>query len=258
MRTLLATTSAAWVLAAVAGCASDDAGGSDAADTTLTVYAAASLTATFEQVGAEFESMHDGTQVEFNFGGSSDLVAQIQQGAPADVFASADELNMEKLTAEDLQGSDPQAFASNSLQIAVPPRNPAGVQDFQDLASEGLNLVVCAPEVPCGAATRSVAEAAGVDLSPVSEEQSVTDVLAKVTTGEADAGVVYVTDVIAAGDDVEGIDFPESSSTVNVYPIATLAGSKDADVAREFVDLVLDETGQSILQDAGFAPAPLT
>jgi molybdate transport system substrate-binding protein len=200
--------------------------------------------------------MHDGTQVEFNFGGSSDLVAQIQQGAPADVFASADESNMEKLTAEDLQGSDPQAFASNSLQIAVPPSNPAGVQDFQDLASEGLNLVVCAPEVPCGAATQSVAEAAGVALSPVSEEQSVTDVLAKVNTGEADAGVVYVTDVISAGDDVEGIDFPESSSTVNVYPIATLAESANADVAQKFVDLVLDETGQSILQDAGFAPAP--
>lgn len=256
MKRTFSSSLAVLLLAAVAGCGSDDPDESAAEETTLTVYAAASLSAAFEQIAAEFESTHDGVQVEFNFAGSSDLVAQIQEGAPADVFASADEANMEKLTTDDLQGSDPETFASNTLQIAVPPGNPAGVESFQDLAASGLNLVICAPEVPCGAATQTVAESAGVELSPVSEEQSVTDVLSKVTTGEADAGLVYVTDVLVAGDDVEGIEFPESSSAVNVYPIATLAESENADLAQEFVDLVLEETGQSILQDAGFAPAP--
>ncbi|WP_369369838.1 molybdate ABC transporter substrate-binding protein [Promicromonospora sp. Populi] len=261
MRRELTITTAALVAVVLAGCGS---GGTDGADgtqgsgteeTTLTVYAAASLTATFEQIGAEFEASHDGVEVEFNFAGSSDLAAQIQEGAPADAFASADEANMAKLTAESLEGADPVAFASNTLEIAVPPGNPAGVQDFADLAGEGLNLVICAPEVPCGAATQRVAESADVELSPVSEEQSVTDVLAKVTTGEADAGLVYVTDVIGAGEDVEGIEFPESSSAVNVYPIAPIADSQNADLAQEFVDLVLAEGGQSILQDAGFQPA---
>lgn len=255
MKHAFTTTMAALLLVAVAGCGPDDSDGSSAKDT-LTVYAAASLTETFEEIGAEFGATHDGVEVAFNFAGSSDLVSQIQQGAPADVFASADEANMAKLTNEGLEGSDPEGFASNTLEIVVPPGNPAGVEGFQDLAGDGLNLVICAPEVPCGAATQTVADSAGAELSPVSEEQSVTDVLAKVTTGEADAGVVYVTDVIAAGDDVEGIEFSESSSAVNVYPIAPVAESANADLAQEFVDLVLDQTGQSILQDAGFAPAP--
>ena len=195
----------------------------------------------------------------FNFAGSSDLVAQIQQGAPGDVFASADEANMEKLTADDLQGSDPQAFASNTLEIAVPPGNPADMQSFQDLAEPGLKLVICAPEVPCGAATQKVAEAAGVTLKPVSEEQSVTDVLAKVTSGEADAGLVYVTDVMAAGDEVEGIEFPESVAAVNVYPIATLkAASKTPTSRRSSSTSSSARRGRPSSKDAGFAPAPLT
>ena len=256
MKRLLIGTIATLVIAASAGCGSDDPDEPAAEDATLTVYAASSLTAVFEQIGDEFESTHDGVEVDFNFAGSSDLVAQIQEGAPADVFASADEANMEKLTAEDLEGADPQTFASNTLEIVVPPGNPAGVESFQDLSEDGLNLVICAPEVPCGAATQTAAESADVELNPVSEEQSVTDVLAKVTSGEADAGVVYVTDVLAAGDDAEGIEFPESSSAVNVYPIATVAGSENADLGQEFVDLVLSDAGQAILQDLGFAPAP--
>ena len=258
MKRLFTGTVAALVLAALAGCGPDEPDDSAAEETTLTVYAAASLTAAFEQIGEDFEGDHDGMTVEFNFAGSSDLVAQIQEGAPADVFASADEANMEKLTAEDLQGADPQNFASNTLEIAVPPGNPAGIETFQDLGEDGLNLVICAPEVPCGAASQAVAEAAGVELNPVSEEQSVTDVIAKVSSGEADAGLVYVTDVIAAGDDVEGIEFPESSDIVNVYPIAPLADSENADLAQEFVNLVLGESGQSILQEAGFRPCALT
>jgi molybdate transport system substrate-binding protein len=256
MKRLFIGTIAALAIAASAGCGSADSDEPAAKDTTLTVYAASSLTAGFEKIGDEFESTHDGVKVEFNFAGSSDLVAQIQEGAPADVFASADQANMDKLTAENLQGSDPQTFASNTLEIVVPPGNPAGIKSFEDLAKGGLNLVICAPDVPCGAATQTAAEAADVELKPVSEEEKVTDVLAKVTTGEADAGVVYVTDVLAAGDDAEGIEFPESSSAVNVYPIATVADSKNADLGQEFVDLVLADTGQQILHDLGFAPAP--
>jgi molybdate transport system substrate-binding protein len=221
---------------------------------TLTVYAASSLTSTFEQVGEQFEAEHDGVDVKLSFGGSSDLVTQIQEGAPADVFASADTATMDQLTADGLANGDPQDFATNTLEIAVPPGNPAGVTDLQDLARPGTDLVVCAPEVPCGAAARAVAKNAGVTLSPVSEEQSVTDVLAKVASGEADAGLVYVTDVLAAGGDVEGIDLPASTSVVNTYPIVAVEGSDHPDLAREFVELVLGDTGQELLGDAGFGP----
>jgi len=255
MKRWCTTLAALLLVTATAACSDDD---SDAADpggdggTTLTVFAAASLTSSFEQLGESFEKSHEGVQVDFNFAGSSDLVAQVQSGAPADVFASADEANMEKLTTDDLQGSDPELFATNTLEIATPPDNPADVQSLEDLADPDINLVICAPEVPCGAASQSVAEAAGVTLEPDSEEQSVTDVLGKVTSGEADAGLVYVTDVITAGDAVQGIEFPESASVVNSYPIATVADSENADLAQEFVDLVLSDEGQQVLADAGF------
>jgi molybdate transport system substrate-binding protein len=227
-------------------------GGGGGGGTTLTVYAASSLTATFEEIGKEFEATHDGVDVKFSFGGSSDLAAQIQQGAPADVFASADTATMDKLVDDGLTGAAPRAFATNTLEIATPPDNPAGITTFQDLAEPGVELVVCAPEVPCGAAAQSVAEGAGVTLSPVSEEQSVTDVLAKVTSGEADAGLVYVTDVQAAGDAVHGITFPEAASVVNTYPVAPVKGTDEPDLAQELVDLVLGHAGQRVLRDAGF------
>ncbi len=236
------------------GACSDDSGDTAAGEaTTLTVFAAASLTSTFEEMGKQFEADHDGVTVTFNFAGSSDLVTQIQEGAPADVIATADTASMDKLTADDLLGSGPTNFASNTLQIAIPPDNPAGVDGLGDLADPQVKLVVCAPEVPCGSAAVKVEEAAGISLSPVSEEASVTDVLGKVTSGEADAGLVYVTDVIAAGDAVEGIEFPEAASAVNVYPIATVAASENAGLAQEFMDLVLSADGVSILTDAGFA-----
>lgn len=234
----------------LAACGGDDEGA--AADpTVLTVYAAASLTASFEQIADDFEADHEGVEVALSFGGSSDLVTQITEGARADVFASAATSTMDDLVDADLVDGEPQDFAANVLEIAVPPGNPAGVTGLQDLAGD-LNLVVCAPDVPCGAAAQGVAEVAGITLSPVSEEQSVTDVLAKVTSGEADAGLVYVTDVIAAGDDVEGIEFPESAEVVNTYPIAPVRGSDEADLAQEFVDFVLGEPGRSALQAAGF------
>ncbi len=257
MRRWCGAATAVLLLVTGAACGSDDsddnASSGDAEAKTLTVYAAASLTSTFEEIGKQFESRHDGVTVRFSFGGSSDLVAQIQQGAPADVFASADTKNMDKATADDLVEGDPVNFATNTLEIAVPPDNPAGVASLKDLAKPGTKVVVCAAEVPCGAAALKVEEASGVAINPVSEEQSVTDVLGKVTSGEADAGLVYVTDVQAAGDKVKGITFPESSSAVNTYPIGALADSKNADLAQEFVDLVTGDAGQQILADAGFA-----
>ncbi|MFC5495372.1 molybdate ABC transporter substrate-binding protein [Nocardioides caricicola] len=227
-------------------------GGDDGASRTLTVYAAASLTASFEEIAEEFEAEHDGVDVELSFGGSSDLVTQIQGGAPADVFASADGATMTELVDDDLAAAAPQDFATNTLEIVVPSDNPAGIASLQDLARPGLNLVVCAPEVPCGAAAQQVAGNAGVALSPVSEEQSVTDVLAKVSSGEADAGLVYVTDVRAAGDDVGGITFPEAAEVVNTYPIAPVDGSDEPDLATEFVRFVLGDTGQGVLAGFGF------
>jgi molybdate transport system substrate-binding protein len=242
------------VLLAVTACGSGDsgAGAEGGSETTLTVYAAASLSGAFTELGARLEKDHDGVTVRLGFAGSSDLAAQIQQGAGADVFASADTANMDKLVADDLVEGDPVDFAANTLQIATPPDNPAGIDSLQDLAGKGVRVVVCAPEVPCGAAAAEVEADAGLDIAPVSEEQSVTDVLGKVTAGEADAGLVYVTDVIAAGDQVHGVPFPESRRVVNVYPIATLAASEEPDLAREFVDLVTGARGRQVLQDAGF------
>jgi molybdate transport system substrate-binding protein len=248
MRPLLAPLLA--TLLALGGCGSDD--GAEGGPTTLTVYAAASLTRSFEALGERFESEHDGVDVEFSFGGSSALVAQIQEGAPADVFASADLASMEKLTAEGLEGSAPQVFATNTLQIAVAPDNPVGIESLADVARDDVKLVTCAPAVPCGAAALKAADASGVELTPVSEEQSVTDVLAKVTSGEADAGLVYVTDVLGAAGAVLGVDFSEASAAVNSYPIATVSDSEAGGLAAEFVDLVLSEKARVILRDAGF------
>lgn len=217
---------------------------------TLTVFAAASLTDPFSDLGKEFAADHDAVKVRFSFGGSSDLVSQIQGGAPADVFASADTATMGKLG--DAAG-DPHDFASNTLEIAVPRGNPARISSLADLAAPGVKLVICAAEVPCGAATQKVVTAAGLTLDPVSEEQSVTDVLGKVESGEADAGLVYVTDVKGAGDKVEGIAFPESASAVNLYPIAALDDAKHHALAEEFVAFVLGSQGQQVLADAGFA-----
>lgn len=256
----LAATLAMATVGAAAGCSA--AAGSDGR-TTLTVFAAASLTGPFEQLADEFEDDHPGVDVVLNLAGSSSLVAQIQQGAPADVFASADAATMDTLVADDLVGT-PRDFATNTLQIAVPPGNPAGVESLADLADPDVALVQCAPAVPCGAAATTVEESAGLDLRPVSEEQSVTDVLGKVVTGEADAGLVYVTDVARAGDDVIGIAFPEAADAVNTYPITTVnragadtgadtdPGDDRARLAGEFVDLVLSDVGRQVLDDAGF------
>ena len=256
MRRRIAAVASALLLTTGAACGSDDSaakGSSGSGEKTLTVYAAASLTTTFTEMGRQFEADHKSVQVKFSFGGSSDLVAQILQGAPADVFASADTTNMDKATGARLVEGDPVDFATNTLEIAVPPDNPAKVESLQDLSKAGTKVVVCAAEVPCGAAALKIEDASGFAIKPVSEEQSVTDVLNKVRTGEADAGLVYVTDVQAADGKVKGIEFPESSSAVNTYPIGALTDSENQDLAEQFVDLVTGPDGQKILADAGFA-----
>lgn len=236
------------VVAALAGCGSAAGDGDDA---TLTVFAAASLREAFEPVAADFEAAHPGVDVRVSYAGSSSLAAQVREGAPADVLASANRPVMDALAADGLV-TEPRDFATNTLEIAVPPGNPAGVTTLADLADPALDVVVCAPAVPCGSATTAVEAAAGVELSPVSEEQSVTDVLAKVVAGEADAGLVYVTDVAAAGGDVEGVAFDESASAVNTYPIAAVAGSPHAALADELVAAVLGDAGQATLASYGF------
>ncbi|GAA4728387.1 molybdate ABC transporter substrate-binding protein [Pedococcus ginsenosidimutans] len=222
----------------------------------ITVFAAASLKKTFTRIGADFEKAHPGTKVTFSFAGSSDLVAQIQQGAPADVFASADTKNMDRVTADSLTAAPPVVFASNTLEIAVPKGNPAHIASLADLAKPGVKVVLCAPAVPCGSAAAKVEQAAGIDIEPVSEEQSVTDVLGKVTAGEADAGLVYVTDVKGASGGVQGITFAQSSAAENSYPIAALKASRNPALADAFVRAVTGDAGQQVLAAAGFAKAP--
>jgi len=220
------------------------------------VFAAASLKATFTQIGTIFQTENPGSTVTFNFAGSSDLVTQLTAGAPADVFASADQANMTKATTANLVSGTPVNFATNILTIVTPPANPAGITSFADLAKSGVDVVVCAPQVPCGAAAAKVESNTGVSLTPVSEENSVTDVLGKVTSGQADAGLVYVTDAKNAGDKVTQVDFPEAAAMVNVYPIATLTASTQPALATRFVDLVVGPQGQQVLAAAGFKPAP--
>ncbi|MFJ6416628.1 molybdate ABC transporter substrate-binding protein [Paeniglutamicibacter sp. NPDC091659] len=248
--------------AGLAGCSTTSAGSPSPSSSgaiastglsgSITVFAAASLKSTFTELATDFEAKHPGTKITLSFAGSSDLVTQITQGAPADVFASADTKNMAKLADAKLVGGTPVDFATNVLEIAVPPSNPASIAAFADLAKPGIKVVICAPQVPCGAATKTVEEASGTTLKPVSEEASVTDVLGKVTSGEADAGLVYVTDVKGAGDKVKGITFPESAKAVNTYPIATVETSKNKELAAAFIDTVTGSEGKKVLTNAGF------
>jgi molybdate transport system substrate-binding protein len=248
-----------WLVAsaAVTGCApADDKSGprTPAAgdESTVVVFAAASLKPAFTAIGEQFTTAHPGSQIEFSFAGSADLVTQLTQGAPADIFASADTTTMDRAATAGLLSGAPVDFAANTLEIVVAPGNPKGVTSVKDLAQPGLLVVTCAPQVPCGSATRTVQRAAGVALNPVSEESQVTDVLNKVRSGQADAGLVYVTDVIAAGDAVTGVAFPESAAAVNTYPVALLKDSPHPDLARTFIDLVTGAAGQQILAGFGF------
>ncbi len=227
--------------------------GSKPSGPVVNVYAAASLKQAFTALADRYEKDNPGADVQFNFAGSSSLVEQLTQGAKADVFASADANNMTKAAKAGLLAGTPVNFASNTLVIVTPPGNPKQVNNFGDLARPGLNVVVCARQVPCGTAARKVEKIAGVELKPVSEETSVTDVLNKVTSGQADAGLVYETDARSAGDKVSKVDIPQAASAVNIYPIGVLKSSADAAAAQRFVDLVTSDTGRQTLAQFGFA-----
>ncbi len=239
----------AMVLGLIPGCSG---GGNGSAE--ITVLAASSLRAPFAQIAEEFQRDNPGTTVRFNFAGSSDLVAQLQQGAPGDVLATADERTMAKATSEGLAVS-PTVFASNTMTIVVPADNPAGVTGLTDLTDPLLNVVVCADQVPCGAATTRIERASGVEIQADSEETSVTDVLNKVATGEADAGIVYVSDVATRAGSVRAIDIPDDVNSTNQYPIAALTAAQDQQAASGFVQTVTGPQGQRILADAGFNTA---
>lgn len=228
----------------------------------LDVFAAASLTDVFEELAEEFEDQHPEVDVVLNFAGSSELAVQINSGAPADVFASADTVTMEQVVddlglAPDRAAGHPEdgaLFATNTLRIVVPPGNPADVETFDDLSGEDVDAAFCAEEVPCGAATTAAMEESGTDITPVTYEEDVRAVLTKIELGEVDAGLVYTTDAVSAGDRVEGIDFPEAEAeeAVNDYPIGVLSGAQEPEAAQAWVDLVLSETGAATLDEAGF------
>ncbi|MGA5463833.1 molybdate ABC transporter substrate-binding protein [Mycobacterium sp. NPDC050041] len=256
MRSIVGAAATLAIAALVAACSSsstDSSSTSDGAGAPITVFAAASLKATFTELGARFEQDNPGATVTFNFAGSSDLVTQLTQGAPADVFASADVNNMTKAVDAGLVAGEPVNFATNTLTIVTQPGNPLQIKTFADLAKRGTQVVVCAPQVPCGSATEKVERATGVTLTPASEESAVTDVLGKVTSGQADAGLVYVTDAVGARDDVTAIPFPEAGDALNTYPITVLEDSPNPVAARAFVDLVTGPVGQEALAAAGFA-----
>ncbi|HET7517283.1 MAG TPA: molybdate ABC transporter substrate-binding protein [Actinomycetes bacterium] len=254
-------TRPAAVLAAVAlllaGCGGGDSGGGSGAATPgdVKVFAAASLTAAFTEIGEQNTVANGGTKVTFNFAGSQALATQIQQAAPADVFASADLANMDKV--KDLVGT-PQNFASNLLAIVVEKGNPKDVKGLDDLASPDLKVVLAAPDVPAGKYAAEILGKAGVAVKPVSQEDNVKAVVTKVSLGEADAGIVYVTDVTAGGDKVEGVDIPREQNVLATYPIATVKASRAPDEAQAFMDLALSAEGRQVLKQYGFLPPPTT
>ncbi|WP_037890467.1 molybdate ABC transporter substrate-binding protein [Streptomyces viridochromogenes] len=262
-RLLQATGVGAAALLALSACSSPSAsdvsakpGGSSASSAklsgTVMVFAAASLKESFTTLGREFEKEHPGTRVTFNFGGSDSLAASITAGAPADVFAAASTKTMAIVTDKQDNASAPVAFVRNQLEIATLPGNPDKISSLKDLTRSDLKVVLCDTTAPCGSAAEKALAAGNLKLTPVSYEQDVKSALTKVELKEADAAVVYRTDVKAAGDKVDGVDFPESAGAVNDYPIALLKEAPNPEAAEAFIELVRSAEGQSVLTAAGF------
>jgi molybdate transport system substrate-binding protein len=257
-RTISSALLAASTVALLAGCGSSSGGsasGSSASSGgitgTVTVLAASSLTGAFTTLGKQFEAAHPGTTVKFSFAASSALAQQITQGAPADVFASASPTNMQQVVSGG-GATTSTDFVKNVMEIAVPPKNPAGITGVADLARKGVKVALCQAQVPCGATAAKVFANAKLKVTPVTEEADVKSVLAKVTLGEVDAGVVYVTDVLAAGSQVKGIEIPAAVNASTEYPIAALTKAPNQAGAAAFVAYVLSSAGSSVLTAAGF------
>jgi len=218
----------------------------------ITVLAASSLTGTFQTIATQFKAAHPGVSITFNFGASSDLATEVTNGSPADVFASASKKTMTQVGDAAVAPSD---FATNTMEIAVPPGNPKGIQTVADLAKAGTKVAVCDFAVPCGVVAKTVFDNAKVTVQPAAREQDVKSTLAVVESDEVDAGIVYVTDVKAAGSKVAGITIPADINATTTYPLSVLKASKNAALAQAFVAYVLSPAGQQVLRDAGFAPA---
>lgn len=255
MKRLVIAGVALAAVAALAACGSPSQSASTeqpAESRTLTVFAAASLTESFNALEATFEQQNPGVDVVLSYGGSSDLAQQIVNGAPADVFASASDATMKTVTDAQLTAAAPTIFATNVLQIATAPGNPKAIAAFADLAKPEIKTVVCAPQVPCGSATTKIEQSTGVDIPAVSEEPDVKSVLSKVSTGNADAGLVYVTDVNASKGQVQGVSFPESAAAKTNYPIAVVKNAPQAELAQQWVALVEGQDGTAVLGAQGF------
>jgi molybdate transport system substrate-binding protein len=227
-------------------------GGDDGDGRTIMVFAASSLTEAFTELGRQYEAGHDGTSIELSFAASSELVTQIDNGAPADAFASADMASMQDVVDAGLGDGEPSVFAHNRLAIAVEPGNPEHIETLGDLAQPDLVVVLCASAVPCGRFADQALEQAGVSVSPQSREASVKATLSKVELGEADAAIVYVTDVRSSGK-VDGIDIPDDQNVIATLPIVALTDAGDADLARAWVEYVASPLAEQMLtEEFGF------
>jgi molybdate transport system substrate-binding protein len=253
VRAALAGLAAVVLAGPAAGCGGDrnQAAGAGVSGP-VTVFAAASLTESFTQIGKDFEAAHPGTKVTFNFAGSSALANQINQGAPADVFASAAPKNMATVTDAGNGAGPATTFVRNQLVIAVAKGNPNGIKTLPDLTKPDVKVALCAEQVPCGAAARKALSAAKLDLTPVTLEQDVKSALSKLRLGEVDAALVYRTDAKSAVAEVDGIEFPESKGAINDYPIVVLEAAPNRAGAQAFVDYVLSDKGRAVLTEAGF------
>jgi molybdate transport system substrate-binding protein len=244
---------AALAAVAAAGCSSSSSAASTSGSPstgTITVFAAASLMGTFTQLGKQFEAAHKGATVKFSFGPSDGLAAEITSGAPADVFASASAKTMDTVVSAG-DAASPQDFARNVMEVAVPPNNPANVTSVTDLSKKSVKVALCQPTVPCGVVAAEVFKHAGITVRPVTLPADVKSVLTQVELGNVDAGMVYVTDVMAAGSKVKGVPIPASDNASTLYPIATIS-SKHKSEAQAFVNYVLSPAGQQVLTAAGF------
>jgi len=255
--TVVCAAIAALVLAACSSSTSTpsaSSSGSGKVSGTVVVFAATSLTDAFNKIGAQFEKAHPGVTVKFNYNGSSSLATSITQGAPADVFASAAPANMKTVTDAGDAAGTPQVFTRNTGEIMVEKGNPKKITSVKDLANSAIKVAVCAPEVPCGAVATAIFKNAGVTVKPVSEETNVGGVVTKVTLGEVDAGIVYVTDVKESEGKAIGVPIPASQNDITEYPIAQVKGAPNATGAKAFISYVLGPDGQKVLASFGFLP----
>jgi molybdate transport system substrate-binding protein len=256
MRSRILVLGVAVLLGACGGTASTSPSPTTSLSGNVAVFAAASLTDSFNALGASFRGSNPAVTVKFSFAGTPTLVTQIEQGAPADVFASADATNMDRLKGDGFTAGTPQVFARNKLEIVVAPGNPKAINSLADLAKRGVIYITEAPTVPAGKYSLQALKAAGVTVTPKSLEADVKSVVSKIELGEADAGIVYATDVSAAGTQVQGVPIPDAYNVIATYPIVTVKATPNSMLANAFITYVLSPQGQSKLRSFGFLPAP--